>query len=64
MNQQSNPTVIVSGIANYLENKYKRLWSRYIIMPNGDSFYLLDGIRIPSLEFESLYPIELIDIID
>lgn len=62
MNQQANPTIIVSGIANHLHNKYIRLWSYFIIDKEGFGYYLVKGERIPAKTFESLYPIELNEI--
>lgn len=61
MNQQSNPTIIVSNIKNHLHNRYMRLWSYFIISPEG-GFYVVKGERIPAKTFESLYPIELNEI--
>lgn len=62
MSQQANPTVIVSNIPNSLHNRYVRLWSYFLITPEGEGFYLLNGIRIPMKEFEDTYPIELNEI--
>lgn len=64
MNHQSNPTVIVSNITNHLQNRYMRLWSYFIIDKEGEGYYFVKGERIPAKTFESLYPIELINIID
>lgn len=64
MNQQSNPTVIVSNIPNSLHNLYIRLWTYFIILPDGKGYYFVNGKRIAQKEFEDNYPIGLENLID
>lgn len=61
MNQQANKTVITEGIPTWLHNRYVRMWSYFIITPEG-SFYVIEGNKIPADEFELLYPINQLEI--
>lgn len=61
MNPQSNKTVITEGIPTWLHNRYVRMWSYFIITPEGN-FYVQDGERIAEKIFEETYPIDQLEI--
>lgn len=46
-----------TGNPTWLDNLYKRMWAHYIVSSDG-CFYLVDGVKIPALEFEKRYPIK------
>lgn len=61
MSIQANPTIIVSNIPNWLHNRYVRMKSYFIVTPYGN-YYVVDKIRIPANEYESLYPVNELEI--
>lgn len=61
-NKQTNPTIIATNIPNWLESNYKRMYSYFIITPEGLKYYVENGIRISEKEFDSLYPINNLEI--
>lgn len=60
-NKQTNPTVIVTNISAWLNDRYIRMRNYYIETPDG-RFYLVNGNRIAANEFEDAHPINELEI--
>lgn len=53
------PHIKVRDVSKWLNNSYIRHRTQFVVTPEGECFYLVEGVRIPCKDFESKFPVTL-----
>lgn len=50
--------LLVGNVKQVLENRNQKLKHTFTYLPNGDSYYLVDGKKVGVKEFNEMFPVD------